>query len=313
MSRQCVVQHAEDMFKKLRRSLIWYLFVTPTFVLFGLFVAYPTFETFRLSFFQEVATRQEFVGSLHYMRLLGNQVFLAALLNTAFLGIVFLFLIIPLSLVMASLLNNLRVWPNLFKAIYFLPQITSTVAVALVFSYVFQPNWGLVNGILRQLGVEPLPLWLAEPRYVLTGSRAAATILAVWVALGYYMLIFQAGLQAVPAELYDAAVVDGAGPLQTWWLITIPNLRPTFIFLFITGTIDAMSRFSDLWMLGGPAGTPARSLQTIVMYMYQTAFESNDFNLASASAVILFVIVLLLTLINFRSFLQREFSRQPGA
>jgi multiple sugar transport system permease protein len=208
--------------------------------------------------------------------------------------------------VMASLLNNLRVWPNLFKAIYFLPQITSTVAVALVFSYVFQPNWGLVNGILRQVGVEPLPLWLAEPRYVLTGSRAAVTILAVWVALGYYMLIFQAGLQAVPAELYDAAVVDGASP-------SIPSLRPTFVFLYITGTIDAMSRFSDLWMLGGPAGTPARSLQTIVMYMYQTAFESNDFNLASATGVILFVVVLILTLVNFRSFLQREFSPQSGA
>jgi multiple sugar transport system permease protein len=301
------------MLRKFRKSLIWYLFVAPTFILFGLFVAYPTLETFRLSFFQEVATRQEFVGALHYMRLLGNQVFLAALLNTAFLGIVFLMIVIPLSLIMASLLNNLRVWPNLFKAIYFLPQITSTVAVALVFSYVFQPNWGLVNGILRQLGVEPLPLWLAEPRYVLTGSRAAVTILAVWVALGYYMLIFQAGLQAVPAELYDAAVVDGAGPLQTWWLITLPSLRPTFIFLYITGTIEAMSRFSDLWMLGGPAGTPARSLQTIVMYMYQTAFESNDFNLASAAGVILFVIMLLLTLFNFRSFLQREFAGQSGA
>ena len=301
------------MIRKLRKSLVWYAFIAPTFVLFGLFVAYPTFETFRLSFYKEVATRQEFVGSLHYLRLLGNQVFIASLLNTAFLGIVFLMIVIPLSLVMASLLNNLRVWPNFFKAIYFLPQITSTVAVALVFSYVFQPNWGLVNGLLRQLHVDPLPLWLAEPRYVLTGSRATVTILAVWVALGYYMLIFQAGLQAVPAELYDAAVVDGAGPLQTWWLITLPSLRPTFIFLYITGTIDAMSRFSDLWTLGGPAGTPARSLQTIVMYVYQTAFESNDFNLASAAAVILFVVVLMLTLINFRSFLQREFTKQPGA
>lgn len=301
------------MLRQLRKSLIWYAFVAPTFVLFGLFVVFPTFETFRLSVFQEVATRQEFVGSLHYIRLLTNQVFLASLVNTAFLGILFLMIVIPLSLVMASLLNNLRVWPNLFKAIYFLPQITSTVAVALVFSYVFQPNWGLVNGLLRELGVSPLPLWLAEPRYVLTGSRAAATILAVWVALGYYMLIFQAGLQAVPAELYDAARVDGAGPLQTWWFITLPSLRPTFIFLYITGTIDAMSRFSDLWMLGGPAGTPARSLQTIVMYVYQTAFESNDFNLASAAAVILFVIVLLLTMLNFRSFLQREFTQRSGA
>jgi len=301
------------MLRKLRKSLIWYVFVAPTFILYTLFVAYPTFETFRLSFFQEVATRQEFVGALHYIRLLGNQVFLAALLNTAFLGIIFLLIIVPLSLVMASLLNNLHVWPNLFKAIYFLPQITSTVAVALVFSYVFQPNWGLVNGVLRELGVDPLPLWLAEPRYVLTGSRAAVTILAVWVALGYYMLIFQAGLQAVPAELYDAAVVDGAGPLQTWWLITIPSLRPTFIFLFLTGTIDAMSRFSDLCMLDGPDVTHARSLQTIVMYVYQTAFESNDFNLASAAAVILFVAVLVLTVVNFRSFLGREFSSQTGA
>lgn len=298
------------MVRQLRKSLIWYAFIAPTFLLFGLFVAYPTFETFRLSFFREVATRQEFVGALHYLRLLTNQVFIAALINTVFLGIAFLIIVIPLSLVMASLLNNLRVWPNLFKAIYFLPQITSTVAVALVFSYVFQPNWGLVNGLLRSLGVSPLPLWLAEPRYVLTGSRAAVTILAVWVALGYYMLIFQAGLQAIPTELYDAAVVDGAGSLQTWWYITLPSLRPTFVFLYITGTIEAMSRFSDLWMLGGPAGTPARSLQTIVMFMYQSAFESNDFNLASASAVIMFVIVLGLTLINFRSFLQREFAGQ---
>lgn len=153
-----------------------------------------------------------------------------------------------------------------------------------------------------------LPLWLADPRPTLIGSRSAATIMAVWVALGYYMLIFLAGLQAIPTELYDAAVVDGAGPVQVWWYITIPSLRPTFVFLILTGVIDAMSRFSDLWTLGGPSGTPARSLQTIVMYMYQTAFESNDFNLASAVAVVLFVTVLGLTLVNFRLFLQREFS-----
>jgi multiple sugar transport system permease protein len=228
------------------------------------------------------------------------------------LGIAFLVIVTPLSLVLATLIHNVRIWPNFFKAVYFLPQITSSVAVAVIFSYVLNPNWGIVNGWLRMAGVDPLPLWLADPRYSLTGSRAAATILAVWVALGYYMLIFLAGLQAIPTELYDAAEVDGAGPLQTWWYITLPSLRPTFVFLYITGSIDAMSRFSDLWTLGGPAGTPARSLQTIVMYIYQTAFEGVDFNLASAAAVILFLIVFLLTLINFRSLLQREFSEQRG-
>jgi ABC-type sugar transport system permease subunit len=295
------------MNKRLRKSLVWYAFILPTFVLFGLFVVYPTLQTFKLSFFREVATRQEPAGMDNFIRLLTNNVFLGALINTAVLGVAFLAVIIPTSLILASLLNNLRSGSNLFKVIYFLPQVTSTVAVALIFSFVFQPNWGLVNGALRFIGVDPLPLWLADPRYIITGSRSAVTILAVWVSLGYYMLIFLAGLQAVPPDYYDAAVVDGANALQTWWYITIPSLRPSFVFLFITGAIDAMSRFSDLWTLGGPAGTPARSLQSIVMFIYQTAFEGNDYNLASAAAVILFVVVLGITLLNFRNLLQQDF------
>lgn len=298
------------MVKQLRKSFIWYLFIAPAFLLFGLFVVFPTEETFRLSFFREIATKQVPVGLNQFIRLLTNDVFLGALVNTVFLGLLFLLLVIPSSLILASLLNNLRIGSNLFKVIYFLPQVTSTVAVALVFSYVFQPSWGLVNGALHFIGVNPLPLWLAEPRYVLTGSRSAATILAVWVALGYYMLIFLAGLQSISADLYDAAVVDGAGPLQTWWYITVPSLRPSFVFLLITGTIDALSRFSDLWMLGGPGGTPARSLQTIVMFIYQTAFEGSDYNLASAAAVIFFLIVLIVTVFNFRGLLQQEFSQR---
>lgn len=296
------------MISRVRKSLVWYVFILPTYILFGLFVVYPTLETFRLSFYREVDTQQVLVGFVHYARLLTNQIFINALLNTVLLGVAFMVIVIPLSLVFATFVNNLRFSQNVFKVIYFLPQVTSSVAVALVFSYVFQPNWGLINGTLRAVGIENLPLWLADPRYTLTGSRAMVTLLAVWVALGYYMLIFLAGLQSIPSELYDAAMVDGAGPLDTWWYITVPSLRPTFIFLIITGSIDALSRFSDLWTLGGPGGTPARSLQTIVMYIYQTAFESYDFNLASAATVILFFVMLLITLVNFRTLLQKEFT-----
>ena len=296
------------MLRQLRKSLVWYVFITPTFIIYAMFVAYPTLQTFRLSVFREVATKQEFVGATQYLRLLTTDIFYTALVNTIGLGIAFLVLVVPLSLILATLLNQLRYLPNLFKTIYFLPQITSTVAIAIIFSYVFQPNWGLVNGALRLLGVSTVPLWLADPRVSLTGSRAMATIMAVWTALGYEMLIFLAGLQAVPVELHDAAVVDGASPLQEWWHITIPSLRPTVIFILLTGTIDAMSRFSDLWTLGGPGGSPARSLQTVVMYMYQTAFQGSDFNLASAIAVVMFVIVLVLTLVNFRLFLRRDFA-----
>src|SRR6266851_574318 len=294
------------MLRQLRKSLVWYMFLAPTFIVYAVFVAYPTLQTFRLSVFQEVATKQQFVGALQYWRLLTNDIFYTTLFNTLGLGIAFLVLVVPLSLILATLLNQLRFLPNLFKTIYFLPQITSTVAIALIFSYVFNPSWGLVNGALHAVGISATPLWLAEPRVSLTGSRAMATIMAVWTALGYEMLIFLAGLQAVPIELHDAALVDGASPLQEWWHVTIPSLRPTIIFILLTGTIDAMSRFSDLWTLGGPNGSPARSLQTIVMYMYQTAFEGSDFNLASAIAVVMFVMVLVLTLVNFRLFLRRD-------
>ena len=128
------------MRKKLRESLIWYALIAPTFILFAVFVAYPTFETFRLSLFREVATKQEFIGGAQYTRLLSDGIFRGALANTVLLGIAFLIIVIPLGLVLASLLNNLKYAPNFFKVVYFLPQITSSVAIALIFGYVFQPT-----------------------------------------------------------------------------------------------------------------------------------------------------------------------------
>jgi multiple sugar transport system permease protein len=295
--------------RRLTRSLVWYGFVLPPLGLLALFIFYPTLESFRLSLFSGVGPSQKFVGLLQYSRLLGDGVFRQAIFNTILLGVLFLALVIPLAVVLASLMNGLRRGGTPLKVIYFLPQVTSAVAVAVVFNYVFQPDWGLLNAALRSAGVHPLPLWLADPRYSLTGSRAAVTILAVWMGLGYFMLVFLAGLQSIPVHLYEAATIDGANPLQTWRYITLPSLRPTFVFLVITGAIDAMARFSDLWLLGGPGGTPARSLQTVVMYLYQTGFVNFDFNLASAASVTIFVIVAALTLLAFRALLAREFAR----
>lgn len=298
----------------IRRSLPWYAFVVPPFGLFLLFVAYPTYESFRLSLFRQVGQGQEFAGLYQYTRLAGNDVFMGALTNTALLGLVFLAIVIPLATVVASLINSLDRFATPLKVVYFLPQITSSVAVAIVFNYIFQPDWGLLNTFLRSTGVDPLPLWLADPGYTLTGSRAAVTILAVWMGLGYFVLILLAGLQTIPTELYDAASIDGASHLQSWRYITLPSLRPTFVFLLMTGTIDAMARFGDLWTLGGPGGSPARSLQSVVMFMYQTAFEGGDLNLAAATAVIFFLVALGITLIGFRALLAREFvSRRRGA
>jgi ABC-type sugar transport system permease subunit len=276
------------------------------FALFLLFVVWPTINAFRLSLYKMDGPNEVFVGLDQYARLLNDKVFIDAVFNTILLGVAFLAIVLPLSLVLASLMNGIRHFSTPLKVIYFLPQVTSAVAIALIFNYIFQPDWGLLNGILHSLGVEHTPLWLAEPRPTLTGSRAAVTILAVWMGLGYFVIIILAGLQTVPRDLYDAAAVDGAGPVQSWRHITLPGIRPILIFLIMTGIIDAMARFSDLWMLGGPNGTPARSLQSIVMFMYRTAFESSNINLASAVAVVFFMIVLVITAVNYGLFLRRD-------
>jgi ABC-type sugar transport system permease subunit len=291
-----------------RGTLVWYGFVLPPLFLILVFIGYPTAITFRQSFFTETpGGGEEFAGTYHFERLFESNVFWGAVANTFLLGAAYLLIIIPVATVFASMLNRLRRGSTPLKVIYFLPQLTSSVAVAIMFNYVFQPDWGLLNGALRAIGVTNLPLWLAEPRYTLTGSRAAVTILAVWAGLGYFIIVILAGLQSIQRDLYDAAAIDGASPLQAWWFITLPSLRPTFIFLIMTGSIDALARFSDLWTLGGPGGSPARSLQSVVMFMYQQGFESQDFSLAAATAVIFFLIVLLITSIAFWGFLRREF------
>ena len=226
------------------------------------FVGYPTVLTFPRASFAGSGTREEFAGLEQYERLLTNSVFWSALGNTILLGVAFLVIVIPLAAVLASMLNNLSAARPPLKVIYFLPQLTSSVAVAIMFNYVFQPDWGLLNGILRLVGVDPLPLWLANPRLDFTGSRAAVTILAVWTGSAISSSSSSPACRTSRPTSTTAAKLDGANGIQIWWTITLPSLRPTFIFLIMTGTIDALARFGDLWTLGGPGGAPARSLQT---------------------------------------------------
>ncbi|MEQ1768714.1 MAG: sugar ABC transporter permease [Devosia sp.] len=290
-----------------RGSWVWYSFLLPPLLLILTFVGYPTYLAFEQSFFTETPTGDVFAGTYHFQRLLGSGLFWGALGNTVLLGVAFLVIVIPLATIFASMLNRIRKGSTPLKVIYFLPQLTSSVAIAIMFNYIFQPDWGLLNGSLRAVGIEQVPLWLADPRLSFGGSRAAVTILAVWSGLGYFIIVTLAGLQSIPTDLYDAAAIDGATPLESWFYITLPSLRPTFIFLIMTGTIDALSRFADLWTLGGPGGSPARSLQSVVMFMFQQGFENSDFSLAAAAAVVFFVIVLAVTGIAFWGFLRREF------
>lgn len=294
-------------------GLVWYVFVGPAFLLLLLFVGYPTFQTFRQSVYEQVGTEQKFAGATQFSQLFRGGSLWDALANTVLLGVAYLAIVIPVAVVVASLLNKVRRGATPLKVIYFLPQLTSSVAVAIIFNYVFQPDWGLLNGTLRRFGVDATPLWLADPRLTFTGSRAAVTILAVWAGVGYFILIVLAGLQSISAELYEAAAIDGANAFQIWRRITLPSLRPTLVFLIVTGAFDAMSRFADLWTLGGPGGSPAGSLQSIVVLLFQTGFESGNKNRAAAIAVILFTLMLLVTIASFKTILASEFQDRRRA
>jgi len=302
--------------RRWRSELVWYGFVGPPFALLVLFVLYPTFQTFRQSFYQQVGTHQAFAGLTQFRQLFEGGDFFPALKNTVILGVAYLAIVIPLAVVLASLLNRVRRGATPLKVIYFMPQLTSSVAVAIIFYYIFEPDWGLFNGTLHRFGVSSTPLWLADPRLGFTGSRAAVTILAVWAGLGYFMLIVLAGLQAIPIDLYEAAAMDGASSFLVWRSITLPSLRPTLVFLILTGAFDAMSRFGDLWTLGGPGGSPAGSLQSVVVLLFQTGFVSQDMNEAAAIAVVLFVLMLFVTYASFKTILASEFGgrrRRRGA
>ena len=176
-----------------------------------------------------------------------DTVFWGAIGKTVLLGVAYLVIVIPLATLLASMLNRIRRGSTPLKVIYFLPQLTSSVAIAIMFNYVFQPDWGLVNGVLRAIGITHVPLWLADPRYNFTGSRAAVTLLAVWAGVGYFIIVILAGLQSISGDLYDAAAIDGANPAAG--VVACHTAKP-----------QADLRLSDHDRGRGCAGTLLRSL-----------------------------------------------------
>lgn len=180
-----------------------------------------------------------------------------------------------------------------------MPHIITGVSVIVIFQYILKGNGGLLNHFLSRIIGKKITIgWISDPRY----SRFGATILWIWMHLGFTMLLCLANLQSVPTELYEAASIDGATPGKCLRYITIPLMRSCFTFLLITGIIDGFSRFTDLFILGGnsPAGSPNNTLQSILMYIYQYSFEWPNTGMASAGAVVLLIIIMFITLINIK-------------
>jgi multiple sugar transport system permease protein len=277
-----------------------WMFLAPALGLIGLFFFVPVVAGLVLSFtdFDIYAigapANARFVGLGNYAQVLSNPMFWKALGNTFYFVLVGGPLSVAASLAAAMLVSSrLTRFQAVFRSIYFLPVVTTLVAVAIVWRYLYHPQYGLLNWVLGGLGL-PAVDWLGDPRW----AMPAIILLAVWKNFGYNMLIFVAGLQAIPDELYEAAHLDGAGWWQRFRWITLPGLAPTFLFVGVMTMLGSFQIFAEPYVM--TQGGPLKSTTTVVLLMYEEGFRWWRMGLAAAIAFILFVIMLIGTLLQLR-------------
>ena len=275
-------------------------FVAPALVLLGVFFVLPVVGALALSFTDydlysigdPGSTR--FVGFRNYGDLIQNPLFWKALGNTFYFVLVGGPLSVAVSLGAALLVNARLVrWKATFRTAYFAPVVTTLVAVAIVWRYLYHPRYGLINSALGLIGIPPVD-WLGDPRW----AMPAIIVLAVWKNFGYNMVVFLAGLQSIPEELYEAAHLDGASAWRRFRHITVPMLGPTFLFVGVITMIGYFQLFAEPYVM--TQGGPLKSTLSVVLLMYEEAFRWWRIGPATAIAFTLFLIMLAGTVIQFR-------------
>jgi len=267
-------------------------FLAPAFLFFGIFVLYPLATTIQLSFFEwdGLSAERTFVGMDSYVSVLTEDpVFWTAVHNS--LIWVGLSLVVPtsLGLVLALALNRELAGRNVFRTVFYLPAVLAGIAVATMWRWMYNPNFGVVNATLEALGLGGLVAqWLGDPDIALYAIFAAST----WVVSGLNMVLFLAGLQNVPKELTEAALVDGAGVWQRFLNVTVPALRPTFVIVIALTVINSLKVF-DL-IVGMTNGGPAQSTQVLALWSFTQSFGNHNFGEGNAIATILLLITMLI-------------------
>ncbi|HEX2059425.1 MAG TPA: sugar ABC transporter permease [Thermoanaerobaculia bacterium] len=276
------------------------LFLAPAMVLLAVFFFVPVIAGLALSLTDfdlytiGDARNLRFVGFRNYGDLLGSRIFWTAFANTMYFALVGGPLTVAVSLAAALLVNaKLTRFKPLFRTIYFAPVVTTLVAVAIVFKYIYHPRFGMLNRFLDTLGFGQ-PDWLGDPRL----AMFAIILLAVWKGFGYTMIIFIAGLQQIPDELYEAATLDGAGAWRQFRHITLPMLAPTFLFVGVVVAIGQLQIFAEPYVM--TRGGPLNKTVTIVMLMYEQGFKFWEMGYAAAVAFVLFLVIGAATLLQIR-------------
>ncbi|HLO02899.1 MAG TPA: sugar ABC transporter permease [Symbiobacteriaceae bacterium] len=288
-----------------RRSILWkrslpYLLIAPSLLVFLTFDLYPIFYSLYLSFLKWnlISPKKTFIGLDNYVELFTAEEFRVAVIHTLVYTAGRVFGSLSIALGLALLLNTQKRWASWIQAAIFSPHIVSMVSISMLWLWLMDPSYGLLNWLLGLVGIAPLK-WLASSNTALI----SIIMVAVWKVIGYDMVIFIAGLQSIENELYEAAKIDGANVFQRFWKITLPMLSPTIFFLSVTSVITSFQVFDVVRIMTG--GGPADSTNVLVYYIFQYGFRFFKIGQASAASTILFLLVLTLTLLQFK-FMERK-------
>ena len=277
-----------------------YLYIAPFFVVFGVVGLFPLLYTSFLSLFDRDLLDLEgtFVGLGNYTELLRDNQFWNALVNTLSIFVLSTGPQIVVAVGLAALLNTRLRAPTGWRVGVLLPYVVSLVAVGIIFANLFGPNYGLVNGVLELLGFERVD-WQSNRFF----SHLAIATMVNWRWTGYNALIVLAAMKAIPKEIHEAALIDGARAVRRFFSVTLPLLRPTLIFVVVTSTIGGLQIFTEPKLFdsmpGSNNGGSSNQFQTITLYMYQTGFETQRLGYASAVAWVLFLLIIVIAVVNF--------------
>jgi len=277
-----------------RQTLKGWLYVLPMLIIVGTFSIYPIISSLAMSFYTEYNFLTNEVSALgfdNFTYIFGDEKFRAALVNT----LIFVIGVVPLQVVIALglsvLLNQIKHLAGIFRSIYFLPFVTSTVAISLVWRWLYNKDVGLLNYLLGFIGIHPID-WLNDPQF----GMLALIILAIWKGLGFNIMLFLVALNNVDEGLYHAARLDGAGAWSRFWHVTVPMISPMTFLVSVNGVIVNFKVFDEVFALFGGQPGPGNSALTMVYYLYRQFYELNQYGRAAASGVVLFIIILLVTL-----------------
>ncbi|PTQ56654.1 MAG: N-Acetyl-D-glucosamine ABC transport system, permease protein 1 [Candidatus Carbobacillus altaicus] len=282
------------LLKDIWKNRVYYLFLAPKMVVFTLFIAIPVIWAFILAFQEYNVFGSTWVGLNNFIKVLNSEVFYVALWNTFKYTVFTVPVHVVIALILATLIHPLgKIAQSFFRAAFYLPTVTSMVIIAMVWRWIYNFRFGLFNYFLSWFGIPPVD-WLGQSATALW----AIIIMSILTPPGVGIILYLAAMSNIPDTLYEAAKIDGAGPFQRWYRITLPMLKPTTLYLVMISTIGSFQVFTQIIMM--TKGGPGYATETLVHLIYKTAFRDYEFGVASAQAMILFIIILFFSVIQYR-------------